>query len=132
MATLKPFILDELPGTLEPSALYFIKHPLDPTQMQVHVATLDGTTTKCVYTTSPIANMQPALYDATDVTYAAGDLTSKKFYLDSVQVGELTYHYTAGELTAKKFYLGGTFIGKLAYTYTAGEYTGSTYSLIEN
>ena len=105
MASITPFILDELPTPLTPSALYFIAHPLNVAQMQVYLATSDGSTAKCVFTTSPIANMQPSLYDSTTVTYTGTDLTSKKFYL------------------------GGIFIGKVTYTYTSGTYTGSTYSV---
>ena len=132
MANIKAHIVNDIPSTLTESGLYFTKHPLNPDELVVSLATEDGSEAKTTRVTSPIESMSPSLYDSVELVYDSqtGDLTEKVFKLGATTVGTQTFIYSGSDLSEKRLYISGAFVGKVTYTYSSGEFVSKAYSTV--
>lgn len=77
MAGIRPFVLDALPATLVPSALYFIKDDLHPDKFKLYLATNTGTAVKRLPTTEDIEQeIADAISTLNTIDFAA-DITER-------------------------------------------------------
>lgn len=77
MAGIRPFVLDALPATLVPSAMYFIKDDLHPDKFKLYLANSAGTAVKRLPTTEDIEQeIADAIATLNTIDFAA-DITER-------------------------------------------------------